>query len=63
MAAMAQFLEPMMKDYMGPHWGKLLFSVVFAFYYIAFFPLIIKLCGAIRERKRRAPEPAQSTEV
>ena len=62
MAAMAQFLEPMMKEYLGSHWGMLLFSVVLAFYYIAFFPLIIKLCGAISERKRRAPELAQSKE-
>lgn len=35
--------SPVFKNLMGPHWGKLVFSVVYTFYYIALIPLIFKL--------------------
>ena len=40
-----QYLRPVITDWLGSHWGKLLFSVIHAFYYIALFPLLLKLCG------------------
>ena len=37
------YFSPLMKEWFGPHWGKLFFSVIYTFYYIALFPLVIKL--------------------
>ena len=45
MVLIKQYLSPMMTDWLGSHWGKLVFSVLYTFYYIALFPLILKLCG------------------
>ena len=39
------FLSPVMTAWLGAHWGKLLFSVIFTFFYIALFPLVLKLAG------------------
>ena len=33
---------------LGSHWGKLLFSVIHVFFYIALFPLILKLIGKLK---------------
>ena len=38
-------VSPMMIGWFGSHWGKLFFSIIYAFYYIALFPLILKLIG------------------
>ncbi|MDO4803908.1 MAG: phosphatase PAP2 family protein [Lachnospiraceae bacterium] len=38
------YLNPVIVGALGSHWGKLLFSVIYTFYYIALFPLILKLC-------------------
>ena len=45
MVLIKQYLSPVMTDWLGSHWGKLVFSVLYTFYYIALFPLILKLCG------------------
>ena len=45
MVLLKSFLRPVMTDWLGSHWGKLAFSVIHAFYYIALFPLVLKLCG------------------
>ena len=42
---MKEYLRPVLTGALGNHWGKLLFSVIHAFYYIALFPLVIRLCG------------------
>ena len=52
MVLLKQYLSPLMKEWLGSHWGKLLFSVIYAFYYIAFFPLILKFIGK-REQKAK----------
>ena len=39
------WLRPVLTDAMGPHWGKLLFSVIYFFYFITLFPLLLKLIG------------------
>ena len=39
------FLSPVMTAWLGSHWGKLLFSVIFTFFYIALFPLVLKLAS------------------
>ena len=51
-------VSPIIVDLLGHHWGKLLFSMIYVFYYIALFPLILKLIG-----KQEAEEaaPAQET--
>ena len=49
MALLKQFFSPLMKEWFGPHWGKLLFSVLYTFYYIALFPIVLKLVGKSEE--------------
>ena len=39
------YLRPLITGWLGSHWGKLLFSVIHVFYYIALFPLLLKLVG------------------
>lgn len=53
MVLLKSHLNPVIVAAFGPHWGKLLFSVVYVFYYIALFPLVIKLLGAKMNRKNR----------
>ena len=38
-------LNPVIVRWLGSHWGKLVFSIIYVFYYIALFPLVLKLCG------------------
>ena len=45
---MRAWLRPVLTDWLGSHWGKLVYSVVHAFYYIALFPLVLKLVGKAR---------------
>ncbi|MBO5550683.1 MAG: phosphatase PAP2 family protein [Lachnospiraceae bacterium] len=42
MVLLKKFFSPVMIDAFGSHWGKLFFSVIYTFYYIAFIPLILK---------------------
>ena len=51
-----EFFSPVLTGWLGSHWGKLLFSVVYVFYYIALFPLVIRLCGS--RLCGPAPEPS-----
>ena len=45
MILLKQYLSPVITGWLGSHWGKLVFSILYAFYYIALFPLILRLCG------------------
>jgi len=45
MVLLKEYVSPIMKEWFGSHWGKLIFSVIYAFYYIALFPLVLKLVG------------------
>ena len=38
-------VRPVLTGALGNHWGKLLFSVIHVFWFIALFPLILKLLG------------------
>ena len=49
MMLLKQYLNPVVVGWLGSHWGKLLFSVIYVCYAIALFPLIIKLVGKARE--------------
>ncbi len=51
MALLKQYVSPIMRDWMGSHWGKLVFSVIYTGYYIALFPLVLKLVGKAREQQ------------
>ena len=42
MVLMKEYFRPVLVDAFGSHWGKLFFSVLYAFYYIAFIPFILK---------------------
>ena len=42
---MKDHFRPVLVSAFGSHWGKLFFSIIYAFYYIAFFPMILKLTG------------------
>ena len=45
MVLLKRTVSPMMIRWLGSHWGKLAFSMIYVFYYIALFPLILKLIG------------------
>ena len=51
MILMKKYLSPVIISWLGSHWGKLVFSVIYAFYYIALFPLILKLCGGKKQKE------------
>jgi membrane-associated phospholipid phosphatase len=42
MVLLKKLVNPMMVDAFGSHWGKLFFSMLYTFYYIALFPLVFK---------------------
>ena len=48
------YLSPLMTAWLGSHWGKLLFSVIYTFFYIALFPLVLKLIGKKQEKAEAA---------
>ena len=48
MVLLKQYVSPLMKEWLGGHWGKLVFSVIYTGYYIALFPLVLKLIGKLR---------------
>ena len=50
MVLLKQYVSSPMKAWFGPHWGKLLFSVLYTFYYIALFPIVLKLVGKSEEK-------------
>ena len=50
MVLLKTYLSPVMKVWLGSHWGKLVFSVIYTGYYIALFPLVLKLIGKIRSQ-------------
>ena len=41
-------LSPLMVQWLGSHWGKLAFSIVYVCYYIALFPMVLKLIGKLK---------------
>ncbi len=45
LALLKQYIRPVMTSAFGSHWGKLWFSVIHAFYYIALYPAVLKLVG------------------
>ncbi len=42
MVLLKQYVSPVLTGAFGSHWGKLLFSVIYTFYYIALFPMVLK---------------------
>ena len=47
MVMLKSFVRPVMTGWFGAHWGRLTFSVIHAFYYIALVPLLLKLYGKL----------------
>ena len=45
MILIKQYLDPLMIAWLASHWGKLFFSIIYTFYYIALFPLVLKIIG------------------
>ena len=45
MVLLKNYLDPLMIQCFGSHWGKLFFSVLYTAYYIALFPLVLKIYG------------------
>ena len=50
MVLLKDSVRPIITGALGSHWGKLVFSIIYAFYYIALFPLILKLVGKAQKR-------------
>ena len=48
MVLLKTYVSPLITAWLGFHWGKLLFSVIYTSYYIALFPLILKIIGQRR---------------
>ena len=48
------WLRPVLTDAFGPHWGRLVFSVFHVFYFVAFFPGILKLIEIRQRSKEKA---------
>ncbi|MBQ5331104.1 MAG: phosphatase PAP2 family protein [Oscillospiraceae bacterium] len=42
MVVLKKAVNPVIVAWLGSHWGKLLFSVIYTCYYLALFPLVIK---------------------
>ena len=47
MVMLKSLVRPVMTGWLGAHWGRLTFSVIHAFYYIALIPFLLKLCGKV----------------
>ena len=45
MVLLKKHVNPIIVKWLGSHWGKLVFSILYACYYIALFPLLLKLLG------------------
>ncbi|MBQ8116583.1 MAG: phosphatase PAP2 family protein [Lachnospiraceae bacterium] len=54
MVLMKEYVRPVLTDAFGPHWGKLFFSVIYTFYYIAFVPFLLKLLQGREEKAARS---------
>lgn len=50
MVLLKQYVSPIMKEWLGSHWGKLAFSILYTGYYIALFPLSLKGVGRLEEK-------------
>ena len=50
MILLKQYLSPLMQEWLGSHWGKLVFSVIYVGYPIALFPLVLKWIGKAQTR-------------
>ena len=42
MVLMKDYFRPVLVEAFGSHWGKLFFSVIYTFYYIALVPFVLK---------------------
>ena len=51
MVLLKKYLSPVTNAWLGSHWGKLVFSVIYVGYYIALFPLMLKWVGKLRANK------------
>ena len=54
MVLFKEYFSPLMRQWLGQHWGKLAFSVIYAFYAIALFPLVLKLVGNKQKKEAAA---------
>ena len=52
MTLLKAHFRPVMTRWLGSHWGKLVFSVIYTSYYIAFVPLILKQVGKLTKREK-----------
>ena len=50
MALLKKSVSPIIVQWLGSHWGKLVFSVIYVCYYIALIPLLLKLVGMFQAR-------------
>ncbi len=50
MILLKNYFSPFMTATFGSHWGKLFFSIIYACYYIALIPFVLKLIGKQEEK-------------
>ncbi len=51
---MYAYLRSFLVSMLGTHWGRLTYSIFYAFYYIAFIPLLLKLLNRRHAREQKA---------
>lgn len=50
------YLSPVIVSFLGSHWGKLVFSIIYTSYFIALIPLIIKLMDKWLHKEKKIEE-------
>ena len=54
MVLMKDYVRPVLVEMFGSHWGKLFFSIVYTFYYIALIPFVLKRMGRQTQEAQEA---------
>ena len=64
MVLMKKYFQPVLTGWLGSHWGKLLFSVLYTSYYIALFPLVLKWVGNMeKKQEQEQPQPQEQPQA
>ena len=54
MVLMKTYFRPVMRGWLGDQWGSMAYNVLFTFYYIALFPLVLKITGKFTGKRAEA---------
>ena len=63
MILLKQYVSPVIVGWLGSHWGKLVFSVIYTSYYIVLFPIVLKICGKKMKDKSAVDETGYVSKI